>query len=118
MKVASGGGAGGGAGGGGFGGTGPGIKVLAAQADLEPAEIQDLGDIIPQLLEIKIKADTSLEFRVQVEFGNGDETLNPEAVSQISSLLEEHERRLQSSVASLEMPCHSFLCFLESVFHT
>ena len=89
MKVASGGGAGGGAGGGGFGGTGPGTKVLAAQAELEPGEIQDLGDIIPQLLEIKIKADISLKFRVQVEFGNGDETLNPEAASQMNSLLED-----------------------------
>ncbi|MGI6419469.1 MAG: DUF499 domain-containing protein [Thermoguttaceae bacterium] len=75
-------------GGGGDGGPGPGPKTLVAQAELEPSEIQDLGDLIPQLLEIKTKIDMPLKFRVRIEFGDGEQDASPESVASINELLE------------------------------
>lgn len=79
---------GGDGGGGGGGGPGPGSKTLVAQAELEPSEIQDLGDLIPQLLEIKTKVDMPLKFRVRIEFGDGEHDPAPDAVASINKLLE------------------------------
>ncbi|MEZ6125790.1 MAG: hypothetical protein R3C49_21820 [Planctomycetaceae bacterium] len=89
MKLASGGGRGGGGGFGGGGGVVRESKALFAEAELEPADIQDLGDIIPQLLEIKNKSGSPLVFRVQIEFGDGATPLNPESTAAINSLLED-----------------------------
>ena len=97
IKVATA-GAGGGTGGGGTGGAGggfgggtgpiPGSKTLVAQGELEPVEVQDLGDIVPLLLEIKNKSGLPLVFRVQIEFGDGVQTPKPESVAEINALLE------------------------------
>jgi len=74
---------------GGFsGGPAAGSKTLVAQAELEPSEVQDLGDLIPQLLEIKNKSNMPLVFRVRVEFGDGVQTPTPEFVAKINALLE------------------------------
>jgi hypothetical protein len=79
----------GGTGGGFAGGAGTavGTKTLVAQATLEPSEIQDLGDIIPQLLEIKNQANTPLVFRVQIEFGDGVTKPTTENANAINILL-------------------------------
>ena len=74
--------------GGGWTGAGATSKKMVAQADLEPSEVQDLGDLIPQLLEIKNKANTSLVFRARIEFGDGEQDPNPEATAAINELLE------------------------------
>jgi len=87
LKVAEPGGPGGDGGGGG-GGAGV-SKKLVAQADLEPSEIQDLGDLIPQLLEAKNKANTPVVFRVRIEVGDGENDPDAESASAISKLLEE-----------------------------
>jgi hypothetical protein len=87
LKVATGAGTGTGGQSGGLDGTGVGSKTLAARTELKPSEIQDLGDIIPELLEIKNKADIPLAFRVQVEFGDGKEIPNPEATAAINTIL-------------------------------
>jgi hypothetical protein len=72
----------------GFGDTGTGSKCLIADAELEPSEVQDLGDIVPQLLQIKTKADIPLRFRVQIELGDG-KTPPPDQVAQeVNRLLE------------------------------
>jgi hypothetical protein len=90
LKVAESGGTGGGAGGEGGGWTvkETASKRLVAQADLEPSEIQDLADLIPQLLEIKSKANTPLAFRVRVEVGDGESDPDAESTHAISKLLE------------------------------
>jgi hypothetical protein len=44
----------------GFGGTQPGSKKMVARSELKPSEIQDLGDVMPKLLEIKNKANIPL----------------------------------------------------------
>lgn len=69
-------------------GTGAGTKTLVAQAALEPSEIQDLGDLIPQLLEIKNKANAPLVFRVQIEFGDGVQKPDAQCTKEVNDLLE------------------------------
>ncbi len=73
---------------GGDGGPDPSSKTLVAQAELEPSEIQDLADLIPQLLEIKTKADVPLRFRVRIEFGDGEQDPASDAVASLNKLLE------------------------------
>lgn len=61
--------------------------ILVASAELEPVQIQDLGDIIPRLLDIKAKANIPLRFRVRIEMGDG-KTLPSENVSkEVNTLL-------------------------------
>lgn len=72
--------------GGGFGGVNEG-NTLIAWKDLKPSEIQDLGDIIPQLLEIKNKADVPLAFRVRIELGDGVKQPDDETVRAVNQLL-------------------------------
>ena len=64
-------------------------KALYADAELEPSDIQDLGDIIPQLREIKNKSGSPLVFRVQIEFGDGETPPTPESIAAINTLLED-----------------------------
>ena len=63
-------------------------KKLVAQAELEPSEVQDLGDLIPSLLEIKNKANTPLVFRVRIEVGDGENDPDAESANAVSELLE------------------------------
>ncbi len=62
---------------------------LVATAKLEPAEVQDFGDLIPQLLEIKNKFALPVEIRVRVEVGDGNNLPNAESVAAINALLED-----------------------------
>ncbi|MFH1969016.1 MAG: hypothetical protein ABIJ53_01720, partial [Verrucomicrobiota bacterium] len=71
----------------GFGGIETSSKILVARSELKPSEIQDLGDIIPRLLEIKTKANIPLAFRVQVEFGDGQTQPDNETVQSMNLLL-------------------------------
>jgi len=90
LKVATGGGGGpGGSGQGGFGGDVPGSTCLVARAELEPSEIQDLGDLVPKLLEVKAKADAPIKFKVQIELGDGKKTPPPDMVEEINTLLKD-----------------------------
>ena len=75
----------------GAGASGPAVpsKYLVAHADLEPSEIQDLAEIIPNLLELKAKLNTPLRFRVQVELGDGKEKPSEETAKEINKLLKE-----------------------------
>lgn len=58
-----------------------------ARAVLEPSEVQDLADLIPQLLEIKTEANISLIFRVQIEFGDASNVPTAEQVNTFNDLL-------------------------------
>lgn len=88
LKVSSAAGSGGDIGtGSGFGGTQLGSNILVANSELKPSEIQDLGDIIPKLLEIKNKANIPLVFRILVELGDGENQPDEETVNSMNSLL-------------------------------
>jgi len=79
------------------GGIGPAApaKCLVAHAELESSEIQDLAEIIPNLLELKVKFNTPLKFRVQIELGDGKEKPSEETVKEINKLLKELKNGFQ-----------------------
>lgn len=58
-----------------------------ARAVLEPSEVQDLADLMPQLLEIRTQANTSLKFRIQIEFGNPSSVPTAEQMHAFNLLL-------------------------------
>ena len=65
----------------------PGFNILVARSELKPAEIQDLGDIMPKLLEIKNKANIPLAFQIQIELGDGEIQPDDETVQSMKLLL-------------------------------
>lgn len=75
----------------GVGGIGPATpsNCLVAHAELEPSEIQDLAEIIPNLLKLKAKFSIPLKFRVQIELGDGKERPSEETAKEINDLLKE-----------------------------
>jgi len=64
-----------------------GAFALSAIAELEPSQIQDLGDIIPKLLDIKAKKGFPIKFRVQIMVGEGDEKPDEVTQQKINDLL-------------------------------
>lgn len=60
-----------------------------AQAELEPSEVQDLADLIPQLLEIKNKFNMPLVLRVRVELGDGNTAPNSDSIASVNVILKE-----------------------------
>ena len=71
------------------GGTKP-IKspqTLVASGELEPSEIQDLGDLVPELLKIKDSAEAPLVFRIQIDFGAELKVPPPAEIEKINALL-------------------------------
>lgn len=64
-------------------------KCLIAHAELEPSEIQDLAEIIPNLLELKAKFNVPLKFRIQIELGDGKEKPPEDSAKAINKLLKE-----------------------------
>jgi len=50
---------------------GPTTKMLTADTELGPSEVQDLSDVIPDLLKIRAKNKYALRFYVRIEMGDG-----------------------------------------------
>ena len=65
----------------------PNLNIFVARSRLEPREIQDLGDIVSKLLEIKNKADIPLAFHVKIELGDGQTQPDDETVRTINQVL-------------------------------
>jgi hypothetical protein len=96
LKVATSGGTGSGAGGGGIsGGGGVASKVLTATAYLEPSQIQDLADVVTQLVEIKAKSNVPIQFRIQVEVGDGTTPPPKTVAAEVTKILGEVSEGLQ-----------------------
>ena len=92
IKVApagAGGGAGGGPGAGAGGGALPPPTIRVAEAEFEPSQIQDLGDVIPALLDLKAKCKVAMKFHVRLELGDGKTKPSDEVVSQVNTALED-----------------------------
>ena len=85
FKVATAGVGGGSGGTGGGGGTPP--KTLVVVADLEPAQVQDLGDIMPKLLEVKTKANVPIRFQIRIEMGDGKTMPSAETAQKANAIL-------------------------------
>jgi len=82
----------GGSGGPGEGATGGGVPLpttRVAEADFEPSQIQDLGDLIPALLEVKAKCKVAMKFRVRLELGDGKVKPSDQVVGEVNSALKD-----------------------------
>ena len=77
---------GGGTGGGGTGGGG-GAGQRTASAPLEPNQIQDLGDLIPALLEIKAQSNIDLNFHVDCHLKGQNGEIASEIIEKFNKLL-------------------------------
>jgi hypothetical protein len=76
--------------------TGPGAtNVLIANAELEPSEVQDLGDIMPDLLKIRARTNTPIRFHVRVELGDGKTLPSQEAAEEINAILKKVKDEFQ-----------------------
>ena len=73
----------------------PSPKVLVASADLEPSQVQDLGDIVPKLLDVKAKTNTPIKFAVRVELGDGEEVPSQEATDEVNKVLKDIKEDFQ-----------------------
>ena len=61
--------------------------MLMASGELSPDQIQDLGDIMPKLLDIKAKTNIPIKFRVKIELGDGKARPSEEIAQEINKLL-------------------------------
>lgn len=80
------GGGGGGGGKGGRAGGSPNIKT--AEAEFEPSQLQDLGDAVPKLLDIKAKSNVPLRFHVRLEIGDGVTPPDQKVVDEVNDALD------------------------------
>ena len=69
--------------------------VLCAESDLEPAQIQDLGDIVPKLLDIKKKTGLPMWLHLRIEIGDGKTAPPENAVKDVNTLLKDVTEELQ-----------------------
>ena len=51
--------------------------------------MQDLGELIPELLKIKTKANVGMKFNVRLELGGGATPPSDDAVNDINGLLKD-----------------------------
>ena len=63
-------------------------KTLRASAELEANEVQDLGDVIPELLGIRMKVNIPLRFIVNVELGDNERKPDPDVTAAVNTILE------------------------------
>ena len=75
------------------GGAAP--KILVAVADLEPAQIQDLGDHMPKLLALRSKTKTPIRFQVRIELGDGKTLPSPEIAQKANAILKDVKEGMQ-----------------------
>ena len=60
---------------------------VRAVSQLEAFELQELGEAVAKLLEIKNKCDAPLVFSIQIDFGDAQHTPKPEIVSEMNDAL-------------------------------
>ena len=70
-------------------------KILVADSELEPSQIQDLAEIIPKLLEVKAKHKIPFRFSVRVEMGDGKFAPTPESMKDANNLLKRIKEGLE-----------------------
>lgn len=70
-------------------------KTLGATAELEPSQVQDFGDIVPKLLQIKTKLNLPIRFHVRLEVGDGETAPSLEAINEVNAVLRGVKEDLQ-----------------------
>ncbi len=62
-------------------------NIAFAETELKSGEIQDLGDEIPRLLDIKAKKNVPLKFIVRLECGDNKQKPDPETIAELNQVL-------------------------------
>jgi len=62
--------------------------AASAMVQLEPSEVQDLGDVIPQLLDIRSKSGCPISFRVRISVGNAEHEPDGATIAEVNQILE------------------------------
>jgi hypothetical protein len=62
-------------------------NVRVGETQMEPSEVQDLGDAVAKLWEIKAKAGVPIVINVRIEVGDGNAVPPPEVLNEINQLL-------------------------------
>ena len=68
--------------------------ILVAAGELQPAEVQELGDVIPKFLAVRTKAGLPIRFHVRVELGDGKAVPAEEIVREVNALLQHIQKDL------------------------
>ncbi|MFW6106651.1 MAG: hypothetical protein ACOC8H_00675, partial [bacterium] len=79
----------------GAGKAGEGASVLVASSELEPSEVQDLGELVPQLLDVKAKTNVPMKFHVRIDVGDGKEPPDQGAVTKLNQILSALKEQLR-----------------------
>jgi hypothetical protein len=74
-------------------------KMLIAECELEPSQIQDLADIMPGLLEIKAKHKVPFSFTVKVEMGDGKSLPSSQVVKEANEKLKKVKEELKLRIS-------------------
>ncbi|MBM3883537.1 MAG: ATP-binding protein [Verrucomicrobia bacterium] len=62
-------------------------KLLIGSTELEPAQLQDLAELAPDLLEIKAQTGVPIRFHLRLEAGDGKERPAPKAADKLNAVL-------------------------------
>jgi len=74
---------------GGKSGRGGGLpNIKTAEAEFEPSQLQDLGDAVPKLLDIKARTNVPIRFHVRLELGDGVAAPDERVVGDVNEVLE------------------------------
>ncbi len=65
----------------------PAPGVLQATAELSPAQIQELGDSVDKLTQIKAKTNTPIKYVVRIEVGDGKTKPSEQVTKEINAIL-------------------------------
>jgi hypothetical protein len=68
--------------------------ILVASAELQPDQVQDLGDTIPKFLEVRTKAGLTIRFHVRIEVGDGQTVPSKDLIREINTLLQRIDKNL------------------------
>ena len=71
------------------------VKKQQKDGDVDPARMQDLGDVMPKLLELRTKSNTPLQFHIQIEMGDGTTTPTEETVQKANAILKNVKEGLE-----------------------
>lgn len=70
-------------------------NIHMAEALFSAHQIQDLGDVVAKLTEIKTKYNTDVRFYVRIELGDGEKTPPLEALQKVNAILKDLKADMQ-----------------------
>ena len=63
------------------------MLITSSERRTSPSQIQDLGDIVDKLTQIKAKTNTPIKFFVRIEVGDGKAKPTDQVTKEINAIL-------------------------------